>query len=522
MQQQDTFETPAILPSRSGVLFVSGFATSLRVDRGLLCVRSGQGRSIVEGRFSRVSRPPIRRLVVFGKGGFTTWEALQWLDGIGASFVNLSLSGRLIASSAGELGPDQPALRRAQVQAADTAVGLEVVRYLLGAKLEGQRDVLASFVPRAGKAIDEVAEATEQVATAATVKDVLAIEARAAAIYWKAWSGLTLTSSRGTQVSLPEHWRTTGDRRSPLSGSPRLAATPVGAMLNYLYALAEFECRLALLAVGLDPGLGWAHKDASYRDSAALDLLEPLRPQVDAHIAKLMAERVFSRREFIELPSGQVRLTRSLARDLATSTLPRWEQAAGQCSEHVGGLIAASATTPVRTPGRKTRGSHGKGRSTLGRRIAPSLARTRRIAAACRECGVVLDRADRVYCVDCLPRFKNERTARLVVAARNVLTQMRASEADPARSSEAKAKRIATNAQRRRDAVAWEQANPGRYDPEAFRSEILPRLQHATLPQMMTATGLTSGYCWRIRRGERVPHPMYWESLQSIRDAGRG
>src|SRR6266545_720078 len=398
MQQQDTFERPAISPSRSGVLFVSGFGTSLRVDRGLLCVRSGQGRSIVEGRFSRVSRPPIRRLVVFGKGGFTTWEALQWLDGIGASFVNLSLSGRLIASSAGELGPDQPALRRAQVQAADSDVGLEVVRYLLGAKLEGQRDVLCSFAPRAGEAIDEVAEATEQVAIAPTVREALVAEAHAAAVYWKVWSRLTLKSSRGAQVSLPEHWRNAGDRRSPLSGSPRLAATPVAAMLNYLYALAEFECRLSLLAVGLDPGLGWAHKDASYRDSAALDLLESLRPQVDAHVASLMAERTFSRREFVELPSGQVRLTRSLARDLATSTLPWWEQTAGQLAEHVGGMIAASATTPIRTPGRSTRGSHGKGRSTLGRRTAPSLARTTRITPACRMCGVVLDRSDRVYC----------------------------------------------------------------------------------------------------------------------------
>ncbi len=516
MQQQDTFERPAISPSRSGVLFVSGFGTSLRVDRGLLCVRSGQGRSIVEGRFSRVSRPPIRRLVVFGKGGFTTWEALQWLDGIGASFVNLSLSGRLIASSAGELGPDQPALRRAQVQAADTEVGLEVVRYLLGAKLEGQRDVLASSVPRAKKAVAAAAEAAKRVTDAMTVRDALAIEAHAAAVYWKAWSGLPLMSSRGIQASLPEHWRTAGDRRSPLSGSPRLAATPVGAMLNYLYALAEFECRLSLLAVGLDPGLGWAHKDASYRDSAALDVLEALRPQADAHVARLMAERTFSRREFVELPSGQVRLTRSLARDLATSTLPRWEQTAGQLAEHVGSLIAASAITPVRMPGRKTRGSRGKGKSTLGRRIAPSLARTTRITPACRMCGVVLDRSDRVFCADCLPIFKAERTAKLVEGARSVLAKMRGSEADPARSVGAKAKRIATNAQRRREAVIWEQVNPGPHDPEAFRSQILPRLQHATLPQMMKATGLTSGYCWKIRRGERVPHPMHWSALRSL------
>jgi CRISP-associated protein Cas1 len=519
MQRQDTAQAASLAPSRNGVLFLSGFATSLSVRRGLLFVRTGQGRSIIEGQFSRVFRPRIRRVVIFGKGGFTTWEALHWLDGIGASFVNLSLSGRLVASSSGDLGPNQPALRRAQVQAADTKVGVEIVRHLLGAKLKGQRDVLVASVPGAENEIADVTHASVQVATAETIKEALAIEARAAAAYWKAWSALRLMSSRGAQASLPDHWRSAGDRRSPLSGSPRLAATPVGAMLNYLYALAEFECRLGLLAVGLDPGLGWAHKDANYRDSAALDLLEALRPQVDAHIANLLAERTFSRREFIELPSGQVRLTRSLAKDLATSTLSRWEQVAGQLAERVGGLIAASATTPVRTPGRKTRGSRGKGRSTLGRRVAPSLARTKRIAAACRECGVVLNRTGRVYCDDCLPAFKDERTGKLVNAARDVLTKMRASEGDPARSSGAKDRRVATNGERRRQALAWEQDNPGPHDPSVFTVEILPGLRNATLPQMMKVSGLTSGYCWRIRRGERVPHPMYWEPLRSLSSA---
>jgi hypothetical protein len=94
---------------------------------------------------------------------------------------------------------------------------------------------------------------------------------------------------------------------------------------------------------------------------------------------------------------------------------------------------------------------------------------------------------------------------------------MRASEADPARSPETKAERVATNARRRREARAWEQDNPGPHDPDVFKLEILPDLQQVTLPQMMKVTGLTSGYCWRIRRGERTPHPMYWHALSSIR-----
>lgn len=79
---------------------------------------------------------------------------------------------------------------------------------------------------------------------------------------------------------------------------------------------------------------------------------------------------------------------------------------------------------------------------------------------------------------------------------------------DPAKSSEAVAKRVAAHAERRKAALAWEEANPGPRDMDSFRREIAPALFDLTLLQMMRATGLSSAYCWRIRRGERVPHPM--------------
>jgi hypothetical protein len=134
---------------------------------------------------------------------------------------------------------------------------------------------------------------------------------------------------------------------------------------------------------------------------------------------------------------------------------------------------------------------------------------------ACRECGLILD-SDRVYCEECLPSFKDHRTEKLVGAARGVLAEMRASANDPARSPEAIAKRVATRAKRREVALAWEKENPGPHDVEMFRRDVLTALGEVTLPEMMKATGLSSAYCWRIRRGERVPHPMDWESLRGI------
>jgi CRISPR-associated protein Cas1 len=91
-----------------------------------------------------------------------------------------------------------------------------------------------------------------------------------------------MTFARADAARVPERWRRVGDRRSALSAtSPRNATTSAQACLNYGYALGEFACRIALQANGLDPDIGWLHCDAPYRASAALDLLEVLRPSVD-------------------------------------------------------------------------------------------------------------------------------------------------------------------------------------------------------------------------------------------------
>ena len=83
---------------------------------------------------------------------------------------------------------------------------------------------------------------------------------------------------------VPQHWQRFGARVSPLTGSPRLAVNPPNAMLNYLYAILESEARLAAAELGLDPGIGVMHVDSISRDSLTCDLMEPIRPVVDAYV----------------------------------------------------------------------------------------------------------------------------------------------------------------------------------------------------------------------------------------------
>jgi CRISPR/Cas system-associated endonuclease Cas1 len=83
-------------------------------------------------------------------------------------------------------------------------------------------------------------------------------------------------------------------------------------LLNYLYAILESEMTVALLARGLDPGIGMCHADIDGRSSLAPDAIEAVRPYVEYWLFAYLQASVFANRDFIELPDGEVRLSHRL------------------------------------------------------------------------------------------------------------------------------------------------------------------------------------------------------------------
>ena len=427
-----------------------------------------------------------------------------WLHGVGAGYFHIASDGRELAASAFS-GPDQPALRRAQAMASSNGTDVEVTRYLLGLKVGGQRDVIDSRFPDRMDELNVLAHATEEIVDAGDLKTALAWEARAASVYWSCWADVPLMFARADAGKLPDSWRRFGDRHSPISRSPRSAVTAGGAIVNFLYTLALIESRLALVALGLDPGLGFAHRDGPYREGAAFDLIEALRPLVDAFAFDLFATRIFGRREFVEGANGTVRLAPALARGLAGATLPMWEREVGPIAEEMARIVAASATSAVTVRTRLTQTDRKR-----GRKRAP--ASSPKIASACRICGLVLDDLDRAVCDECWPEYDRARTDKLSTVGKATLAAMRASADDPAHTVEASRKRAATSRERSSAMRAWEREH-GKPDPELYQREVLPRIQMMTVPQLIQLTGLSQFHCWKVRNGERRLHARHWDAV---------
>ncbi len=191
-------------------------------------------------------------------------------------------------------------------------------------------------------------------ATAESIATIRLLESQGAAAYWSGWRTLPINFPRNDLRRVPDHWRSFGARISPLTRSPRLAASPVNSILNYLYALLESEARLAAAALGLDPGLGVLHVDTPARDSLALDLMEPVRPQVDAFVLDWITREPLRREWFFEQRDGNCRLMGSFAVRLS-ETAPTWGRAVAPFAEWVARTLSSTISKPNRQIGPATR-----------------------------------------------------------------------------------------------------------------------------------------------------------------------
>lgn len=302
-----------------------------------------------------------------------------------------------------------------------------------------------------------------------------------------------------------------GTRSSPLTGAPRLAANPANALLNYLYALLEGEAAIAARIVGLDPGLGVLHADQPSRDSLAADLMEPVRPLVDRFVLGLLVDRSFAAADFHETRQGVCRVTPALAADLA-ATSPVWARAVGRVAEDVANLLTApeSAAGPTPITGRRRAAARPGG--ALVRRQAR--VRTPR-GNGCVTCGAATKPGRRTCSDDCAAAARAENEAAFVAAGTQSFAALREIGFQPSIGTAVR-RRIGTRAgEMLALAREWQRTHPWPADLSAFEREILPGLVAVPAPTLAAATGLSVGYCRRVKAGVASPHPMWWEALRA-------
>lgn len=263
---------------------------------------------------ARVPFHMLASVVIFG-GIFVSPPLVQALAPLGVTIVLLDRQGRFQARIEGPVSGNV-LLRRAQYRAADAPDA--IVRSIVSGKIANQRAVLQRALRDYGgemepqgraliaAVVERQAKILRRVAYGRDAVDVLrGAEGEAAQGYFSVF-GL-LVRSPDTDIRFQGR-----SRRPPLDA--------VNALLSFLYTLLTHDCRSAAEGVGLDPAVGFLHRDRPGRPSLALDLMEELRPILADRLAlSLLNRRQLRAKDFERQDSGAVWLTEDGRRTVLTA-----------------------------------------------------------------------------------------------------------------------------------------------------------------------------------------------------------
>lgn len=177
-------------------------------------------------------------------------------------------------------------IRKAQLEASLSAEGLRWVKSWLRAKLENQRGFVqdlkkhrpqhADFLNDKLIRLEALATSVrrQEAPTVAAVADTLrGLEGTAGRLYFETLSYV-----------LPADYRFAGRSRRP-------AADAFNAFLNYAYGILYSRVEKALMVAGVDPYLGFLHRDDYNQLSMVFDFIEPYRTWVDETVFRLFSAK---------------------------------------------------------------------------------------------------------------------------------------------------------------------------------------------------------------------------------------
>ena len=490
---------------KSGVLVLNGYGIRVQVHAGHLLLHDGIADERRTIRLPRVNHG-LKRLVLIGSDGFITLEALRWISDVGASFLMLDRTGKVLAVT-GPVAPSDAKLRRAQSLALGNGSALRISKELISQKLAGQELLVRDMLHDPATA-DAIARFRTMLPTSESVERVTLIEAQAAKLFWQSWAHLPIFWPRKDETRVPDHWKRFASRISTLTHSPRLATNPPNALLNFLYGLLEGEARLAAVAMGMDPAIGLLHVDTPSRDSLACDLMEPCRPRgVDAFVLHWLQSEPLRRSDFWEDRNGNCRIASSLAIKLC-ETSDTWRRLVAPVAEYVAQEIWSSVSkqtskTKLTRQLIATRLTQRSQREVKGGDV-PEVKQPKP-EHVCSGCGKPI-KAERNHCAYCAI---DGATKRLVDAARTGRVAARSPEA---RARHAESERRHANAR-----SSWhESSQPAWLTPELFSHKIQPLIAGVSTSAIRSRIGVSRWYASRIRQGKRRPHPRHWEALAEL------
>jgi CRISPR-associated protein Cas1 len=209
--------------------------------------------------------------------------------------------GRFLASVQGPVRGNV-LLRRQQYRLADSDEATrKIATQIVSGKLANCRIVMnrtirdhpaKTNVPALREASKQIDRIIDRVPKAVRDDEVRGFEGQAAAEYFRVFNHLIIEQKN-------DFIFTERNRRPPLDET--------NALLSFSYTLLAHDIRSALETVGLDPAVGFLHRDRPGRPGLALDIMEEFRPVIaDRLVLSLINRRQIGKKGFAKAANGAV------------------------------------------------------------------------------------------------------------------------------------------------------------------------------------------------------------------------
>jgi len=285
---------------------------------GAYVTRDGQNVvvRVEEGEKARFPIHILESIVCFNYAGVSPQlMALCAESGVGLSF--LTEHGKFLARVTGPT-TGNVLLRRQQYRLADDdRASTSVVASFVAAKIANCRSVLRRAVrdhpeevdvDRLNQAIEELSGCLRRVERARDIEELRGVEGQAAHVYFGCFNELILEDKPAFAFN--------GRSRRPPKDN-------MNALLSFLYTLLVHDVQSALETVGLDPYVGFLHRDRPGRPSLALDLMEELRPYLADRLAlSLVNRRQITAKGFRTSENGAV----TMSDETRKTVLAAWQK----------------------------------------------------------------------------------------------------------------------------------------------------------------------------------------------------
>lgn len=226
----------------------------------------------------------------------------------------LSRNGSYIASVVGETRGNV-LLRKEQYRISDDEYkSVLVARNFILGKVYNSKWILERAtrdyplrldVPKIKKITSQLTEIMKSIREVEQLESLRGLEGNAAVLYFSVLDDLILQQR--------EHFYFKNrNKRPPLDN--------VNALLSFVYTLLSNDVKAALESVGLDPYVGFLHRDRPGRPSLALDLMEELRTvYADRFVLSLINLKIINHTGFIKKENGAIIMDEETRRKVLTA-----------------------------------------------------------------------------------------------------------------------------------------------------------------------------------------------------------